>query len=148
MTDVDGTLRSVVKDFKMPHISHSATVAEAILEMTSKKAYALLVPRKDKSDAYGIITKRDILYKVIAEGKNPSKVKVSDVMSKPLVILTNLDLDIRWVAKAMSESGVSVIAVFDRGDFYGFATANGIVEAVYYLNKRHKLDEKPIYVSC
>lgn len=148
MTEVDRTLRSIIKDFKMPSISHSATVADAILDMTSKNAYALLVPRKDKTDAYGIITKRDIIYKVIAEGKNPNKVKVSDIMSKPLVILTNLDLDIRWVARAMSESGVSVIAVFDKGDFYGFATAKGIVEAVYYLEKRHKLDEKPIYVSC
>ncbi|MEM2839038.1 MAG: CBS domain-containing protein [Thermoplasmata archaeon] len=148
MTEIDRTLRSVVKDFRMPSIPQSASAADAILEMTSKEAYALLVPRKDKNDAYGIITKRDIVYKVIAEGKDPRKVKVSEIMSKPLVILTNLDLDIRWVAKAMAESGVSVIAVFDKGDFYGFVTAKGILEAIYYLEKRHKLDEKPLYVSC
>lgn len=148
MTEIDRTLRSVVKDFRMPSIQASVSVADAILEMTSKNAYALLVPRKDKTDAYGIVTKRDIVYKVIAEGKNPRRVKVGEIMSKPLVILTNLDLDIKWVAKAMAESRVSVIGVFDKGDFYGFATAKGIVEAIYYLEKRHKLDEQPLYVSC
>jgi len=148
MTNIDRTLRSVIKDFKMPSIAATATVADVITEMVSKEAYALLVPRKNKHDAYGIITKRDIIYKVIAEGKDPRKVKVSAIMSKPLVILTNLDLDIRWVAKAMSDSKVSVIAVFDKGDFYGFATSKGIVEAIYYLEKRHRLDDQPLYVSC
>ncbi|MDH4122546.1 MAG: CBS domain-containing protein [Thermoplasmata archaeon] len=148
MTEIDRTLRSIVKEFKMPSISHDSSVANAIIEMTDKEAYALLVPRKDKHDAYGIITKRDIIYKVIAEGKDPKEVKVSQIMSKPLVILTNLDLDIRWVAKAMADSKVSVIAVFDRGDFYGFATSKVILEAIYYLEKRHKLDDEPLYVSC
>ena len=148
MTNVDRTLRSVVKDFKMPSISPTSSVADAIFQMTSKGAYALLVLRKNKNDAYGIVTKRDIVYRVIAEGRNPKRVKVNEIMSKPLVILTNLDLDIRWVAKAMADSGVSVIAVFDKGDFYGFVTAKGIMEATYYLEERRRLDEKPLYVSC
>ena len=148
MTDIDKTLRSIVKDFKMQSIDADATVADAIIKMTDKEAYALLVPRKDKHDAYGIVTKRDIIYKVVAEGIDPWKIKVNEIMSKPLVILTNLDLDICWVARSMADSGVSVIAVFDKGDFYGFVTSKCIIEAIFYSEMRHNLDEKPVYASC
>lgn len=148
MTAMDRTLRSMVKDFKMPSIEADATVKDAIIRMTEKEDYALLVPRQDSHDAYGIVTKRDIVYKVIAEGKNPANMKVREIMSKPLVILTSLDLDVRWVAKAMADSGVSIIAVFDSGDFYGFVTSTCIIEAIYYSEKRTKLDDQATYVSC
>jgi signal-transduction protein with cAMP-binding, CBS, and nucleotidyltransferase domain len=148
MTDIDRTLRSIVKDFRMPSIDAKSSVADAICNMVQKNAYALLVPRQGPHDAYGIVTKRDIVYKVIAEGMNPKKVKVEDIMSKPLVILTNLDLDIRWVAKAMYDSNVSLIAVFEGGDFYGFVTSKCIVEAIYYMEKRNRLNNQTLYVSC
>jgi len=148
MTDIDRTLRSIVKDFRMPSIDAKSSVADAICSMVQKETYALLVPRQGPHDAYGIVTKRDIVYKVIAEGIDPKKVKVEDIMSKPLVILTNLDLDIRWVAKAMYDSNVSLIAVFEGGDFYGFVTSKCIVEAIYYSEKRNRLNDQTLYVSC
>jgi len=148
MTEMDRTLRSIVKDFRMPSIDSQASVADAICKMVQKESYALLVPRKGIHDAYGIVTKRDIVYKVIAEDRDPKKVKVDEIMSKPLVILTNLDLDIRWVAKAMADSEVSLIAVFEGGDFYGFVTSKCLVEAIYYSEKRHKLNDQALYVSC
>jgi predicted transcriptional regulator len=116
--------------------------------MLDRKRYSLLVPRQDKSDAYGIITKKDIISKTIAEGKDPDKVKVKDIMSKPLVILTNLSLDLRWVAKAMANSGVSTIAVFDKGDFYGYVTEACILEGVYNALRRAKLEQGVEFVSC
>ena len=148
MTDIDRTLRNIVKDFRMPSIDAKSSVADAICKMVQEEAYALLVPRQGPHDAYGIVTKRDIIYKVIAEEKDPRKVKVEEIMSKPLVILTNLDLDIRWVAKAMYDSNVSLIAVFEGGDFYGFVTSKCIVEAIYYSEKRNRLNDQALYVSC
>jgi predicted transcriptional regulator len=117
-------------------------------KMLEENKFTLLVPRRTRNDAYGIITKKDIIVKVVAEGKDPSKVKVKDVMSRPLVILTNLSLDLRWVAKAMSNSGVSTIAVFDKGDFYGYVTEACILEGVYNALRRAKLEQGVEYVSC
>src|SRR5512136_1613105 len=148
MTEIDRTLRSIVKDFRMPSIDAKSSVADAICNMVQKDAYVLLVPRQGPHDAYGIVTKRDIVYKVIAEGKDPREVKVEEIMSKPLVIVTNLDMDIRWVAKAMYDSNVSLIAVFEGGDFYGFVTSKCIVEAIYYSEKRNRLNDNALYVSC
>ncbi|MBE0518600.1 MAG: CBS domain-containing protein [Thermoplasmata archaeon] len=148
MTSERLILRDIVKTFEMPTIDMNSTIKNAIERMIELNNYSLLVPRKNKNDAYGIITKKDIISKVLAEGENPSKVKVKDIMSKPLVILTNLSLDIRWVAKAMANSQVSTIAVFDRGDFYGYVTEACVLDGVYNAMRRAKLEQGVEFVSC
>lgn len=148
MTRTPLILKDVVKTFEFPTIGRDATVMKAIDLMLEKDCYTLLVPRKNRSDAYGILTKKDIVSKVVAEGRSPAKVKVKDIMSKPLVVLTNLSLDLRWVAKAMANSGVSTIAVFDKGDFYGYVTERCILEGVYNALRRAKLEQGVEFVSC
>ena len=141
-------LKDVVKTWELLSIGPEETVHAAMQMMLDKNIFTLLVPRKDKHDAYGIITKKDIVSKVIAEGKDPKKVKVKAVMTKPLVILTNLTLDLRWAAKAMANSGVSTIAVFDKGDFYGYVTEACVLEGVYNALRRAKLEQGAEFVSC
>jgi len=141
-------LKDIVKTFEMPTVGRLETVHSAMKKMLEKNSYTLLVPRMNRTDAYGIITKKDVVSKVIAEGKDPRKVKVKDVMSKPLVILTNLTLDLRYVAKAMANSGVSTIAVFDKGDFYGYVTEACILDGVYHALRRSKLEQGVEFVSC
>jgi len=141
-------LKDVVKTWVLHSVGPEETVHAAMQEMLKENCFTLLVPRKDKHDAYGIVTKKDIVSKVIAEGKDPKKVKVREVMSKPLVILTDLTLDLRWVAKAMANSGVSTIAVFDKGDFYGYVTEACILEGVYNALRRAKLEQGAEFVSC
>jgi predicted transcriptional regulator len=142
------TLRDVVKTFELPTISADASIMDAVRTMIDKNHYTLLVPRKGRSDAYGVITKRDVLAKVVAEGKDPEKTKVKECMSKPLVLLTNLSLDLRWVAKAMANSRVATIAVFDKGDFYGYVTESCVMEGIYHAMRRAKLEEGVEFVSC
>ena len=141
-------LKDIVKTFEMPTAGRLETVYSAMQKMLEKNCYTLLVPRMNKNDAYGVITKKDVLSKVIAEGKNPRKVKVKDVMSKPLVILTNLTLELKWVAKAMANSGVSTIVVFDKGEFYGYVTEGCILEGIYHAQRRAKLEQGAEFVSC
>ncbi|MFQ5901684.1 MAG: CBS domain-containing protein, partial [Thermodesulfobacteriota bacterium] len=86
-------------------IEGSVTVAEAVKKMGDDKVSSLIVNRADVDDAYGILTRRDVVNKVIATGKDPHKIKVSEVMSKPLV-MTTPNLDIRYVAGLMQETGV------------------------------------------
>jgi len=148
VTTIPLILKDVVKTWELHSIGPEETVHVAMQKMLDKNLFTLLVPRKDKHDAYGIVTKKDILSKVIAEGKDPKKVKVKAVMTKPLVILTNLTLDLRWVAKAMANSGVSTIAVFDKGDFYGYVTEACILEGVYNALRRAKLEQGAEFVSC
>ena len=65
-------------------IRSSATVAQAVELMNSRGWHALIVERRHDQDAYGIITEADIVYKVIAFGKDPAKLRVHEIMSKAL----------------------------------------------------------------
>jgi CBS domain-containing protein len=87
-------------------VEGSATVAEAVSLMKEKGVRALIVDRRSEEDAYGIVTQRDIVYSVMAERKDPSKVKVHEVMTKPLVVV-NPDLDAVYVARLMAQKGLS-----------------------------------------
>lgn len=62
------------------------TVKQAALEMRRQRIGALLIMR-DEDHLVGILTERDILNKVVAEGRDPEKVKVREVMTKDVVVI-------------------------------------------------------------
>ncbi|UCE81123.1 MAG: CBS domain-containing protein [Methanobacteriota archaeon] len=142
------TLRDIVRTFELPMVPPDATIMDAMKKMIEANCYSILVPRSNKNDAYGILTKRDIISKVIAEGKDPAKVKVKEFMSKPLVLLTNLSLDLRWVANAMANSKVGTIAVFEKGDFYGYVTESCLLDGIYHAMRRTKIDQGIEFATC
>jgi len=49
-------------------ISSSATAADALRKMRQLKVSSLIVDRRNKDDAYGLLTKGDIVTKVIEAG--------------------------------------------------------------------------------
>ena len=97
--------------------------------MMENKTDYLLVDRAGPHDAYGIVTRWDVV-DGIAKGKDLAKTPVLDLARKPLVVINNLDLDVRWVAKKMANEGVSKIAVFDKENFLGFISDIEIMKAV------------------
>ena len=109
-------------------ISSSATVADALRKMQQLKVSSLIVDRRNKSDAYGILTKADIVTKVIEAGpkrKNLSNVKVFQIMSKPLVTVSS-GLAIKYCTRVMKKSGVSRVPVFDGKQIVGILSMTDI----------------------
>ena len=104
--------------------------SDALVSMIENKTDYLLVDRSGPHDAYGIVTRWDIVVEGIAKGRDLTKTNVLDIARKPLVVMNNLDLDIRWVARKMANEGVSKIAVFDKEDFLGFISDVDIMRAV------------------
>lgn len=73
----------------------------------------LIVDSRNAKTLVGIVTDRDIVLKVIADGKDPKKTKVGDVMSKKLVTCrTNDDVDIAM--KAMAQFQLRRIPVVEE----------------------------------
>ena len=123
-------LRDIAGKSRPVRILPSATASEALVSMIENKSDYLLVDRAYPNDAYGIVTRWDIVERGVSEGLDLSKTPVLELARKPLVVLNNLDLDVRWVAKKMSNEGVSKIAVFDRDTFLGFISDVDILKAV------------------
>jgi len=73
-------------------IDADATVMEAVKLMNENEIGCLIVMRRGR--AVGIITERDLLKRVIAKSKNPRKIKVREIMTKPLIAgQPNMDLE-------------------------------------------------------
>ena len=123
-------LRDVVGRSSPVKISPTATASDALVSMIENKTDYLLVDRSGPHDAYGIITRWDLVVEGIGKGKDLSGTPVLELARKPLVVMNNLDLDIRWVAKKMANEGISKIAVFDKEKFLGFISDVDIMRAV------------------
>ena len=141
-------LQNAVKKFKLNTVTPEATAAEALVKLVESDFIPLLVPRKDRTDAYGIVTKHDILCKVVAEGRDPREVRVSEIMAKPLIIVNDLTMDLRWASKMMHRCGIAALAVLDKGEFYGFITDRCIIEEYFDELRREKLDKTGAMLSC
>jgi len=67
-------------------IPQQATVLEAVHEMNRLHIGSIVV--LDGERLAGIFTERDVLQRVVAEGKSPSETLVEDVMSKEVETIT------------------------------------------------------------
>ena len=126
----DSTIGSVlVRDImttEVVMVDGSATVAEAVRLMKEKGVRALIVDRRSEEDAYGIVTQRDVVYSVMAERKDPTKVKVHEVMTKPLVVV-NPDLDAVYVARLMAQKGLSRAPVIYEQKLQGVVSVTDLI---------------------
>lgn len=123
-------LRDIISGSVPAKVKSDATVADALAAMMEGKTDYVLVDRTGPEDAYGVVTRWDIVEKAIAEGHDIRDMTAVSIARKPLVITNNLDLDLRWVAKKMADEGVSRLAVFDRENFVGFVSDLEVLAAV------------------
>ncbi len=129
-------LKDILVDSHHVKISSDATIGDALVSMVENKTDYLLIDRKGPNDSYGMITRWDLVQGPIANGMDLGTTPVLDFARKPLVVMNNLELDIRWVAKKMASEGVSRIAVFDKEHFLGFISDIDILKAISARAKR------------
>jgi len=109
-------------------ISSRATVTEALRKMQELKLSSLIVERRNQDDAYGLLTKTDIVKKVIDAGpkrRNLSDTKVFHIMSKPLITVPP-GLATKYCLRVMMKSGVSRVPVFDGKKIVGILSMSDI----------------------
>ncbi|MDY6761524.1 MAG: CBS domain-containing protein, partial [Candidatus Nanohaloarchaea archaeon] len=70
-------------------IGKDASVQEAAEKMRDEDIRSLVVVEDD--EAIGIVVGRDVLYEVAAEGRDPQKVTVGDVMTSNLITASETD---------------------------------------------------------
>jgi CBS domain-containing protein len=68
-------------------LDEDTVVAEAAKVMRDKDTSCILVVSKDSKEPIGIVTERDMLYRVLAENLGPYKVTLKKIMSTPLITI-------------------------------------------------------------
>jgi CBS domain-containing protein len=115
-----------------PEIVKTAdTVTQAAAVM--KNVNIGVVPVFEGEDAVGVLTDRDITVRVVAEGKDPGGLKVSDIMTRD-VLACNENADVYETAKIMKQRQVRRLLVKnDQGKVVGMVSLGDLAT---------KIDEK------
>ena len=72
---------------KIESVNADKSVYDAVEKMVDRRIRSLIVKFSEKDLNYGIITARDIVFKVLAKGLNPNDIKVGEIASKPVVCI-------------------------------------------------------------
>lgn len=107
-------------------IASSDTVAKAIDLLQQRQLRSLIVERRSAEMPYGIITERDIVYKVIARGHDPARVFVQDVMRQPCIAIEP-DLTLEEVAQLFADTGIQRAPVMRDGQLLGVISVSDIL---------------------
>lgn len=110
-------------------IDGSETVASAVGVMRAKRVSSLLVNRRTHEDAWGIVTRKDIVTKVVDPGRDPHSVKVFEIMTKP-VITVSPGLALKYCARLLNHAGIRRAPVFDGKDVVGIVSNTDVFNAI------------------
>ncbi len=110
-------------------IEGTATVADAVRLMREKKVSSLFVDRRGQEDAWGIVTRKDVVNKVVNPGMDPSEVHVFEIMSKPLITVSP-GLALKYCARLFDSAGIRRAPVFDGKEIIGILSNTDIFNAI------------------
>ncbi len=106
-------------------VKATMSVAEAISTMQNNKLRDLILEPTDDSDAYGIVTETDIVYKVAALSKNPETVLVNEIGTKPCIEV-DPEMTVQEVAQLFANHHIHRAPVV-KGKLLGIITVFDIV---------------------
>lgn len=104
-------------------VDKEVSVTEASLNMRKKGQGCAIVLEQGKP--FGIITEQDVTWKVAGNGLDPKNVKVSEIMSTPLITI-DPGMDLVDAAKIMAKNKIRRLAVISNGVLLGVLTAANI----------------------
>jgi len=99
-------------------------VRDAVELMNENEIGCLIIAKNGKP--VGIITERDILKKIVCQSKNPELMRVSEIMSKPLLV-GQVDMDLGDAARLMLKKSVKKLPIVNGEKLVGLITLTDIV---------------------
>ena len=114
---------------QVKYIKGEATIKQAAARMKAEKISGFIVERNDHDDAYGIITRKDIITKVVETGRDLAYTRVKDIMTKPLLMISP-GLNIENVARLMKMANIRRAPVFDGEKIVGIISNTDIINAL------------------
>ncbi len=92
----------------------------------------------DAGRPVGIVTERDIVRRLVAEGRSATATKVGDIMSTPLISV-GPEATVSAAVKIMYENGIRRLPVIENDRVIGIITSTDLARVLY--REREKSDE-------
>jgi CBS domain-containing protein len=130
------TVREWMNDLVV-FVDPDATVSDALALMRRRYINSLIVKKTDTNPEYGILTSTDIVDDIIAQEQNPSKVKVRDLMSSP-VISVHQSVTLKDCAQMMNDHRIHHLPVIDDNE-----NVIGMISATDFLVAAEAMGRAP-----
>ena len=108
-------------------IAPEATVEQAAQEMREGRIGALLVLRGD--NLVGILTERDVLNKVVAEGRDAAEVRVNEIMTKEVIVIDPART-VRQAMRVVTEKKLRHLPVVKEGHLVGILSGGDLTRSI------------------
>ncbi|GAB3682320.1 isocitrate dehydrogenase (NADP(+)) [Salinisphaera aquimarina] len=110
-------------------VTDATSVHDAMHEMRKNEVSSLVVEPNDSGD-WGIMTRRDIVTKIVRDDKSPTDLTVGQIASRPVVTVSP-DTQLREAANVIAEKNISRLLVADKdGKLLGITTETDIFGAI------------------
>jgi CBS domain-containing protein len=103
-----------------------ATVREIAKLMTEKRISSVIV--SSESQIIGIVTERDLTWKVISAEKDSKTTKASEIMSAPVLTIDS-EAEIEEAARLMRDHRIKKLVTVKNGKAYGIITSFDMIVA-------------------
>jgi len=119
-----------VRDFMIKEvltIESTQSVLQAAILMTEKGEGSIVVI--EGGAVKGIVTERDLLFKVTAKHMDPATLKVAEIMSSPLISI-DPQASIREATKIMIDNKIRRLAVITDGALVGMISVWDVTQSI------------------
>lgn len=113
------------------NVDGEINVRDSALLMTEKGIGSIVVI--ERGIAVGIVTKRDMMQKVVSLCLDPCETKIKDIMSSPL-ITANKEMGILAAMRKMRENKITQLVVMDGDRLEGVISERDVMKAVSYAS--------------
>ena len=120
---------------RIASIDADCSVYDAIEKMVDRRIRSLLVKFTGKDGDHGVITARDVIFRVLGKGINPTDIKVSAIASRPLVCV-NRDVTLAEASALMEKSHIARIFVCEDEKIIGVASLLDVMAATLIMRAR------------
>ncbi len=120
-------VKEIMSQKDLTIIKPMATVRKALELMRDKKVKSLIVDKLRASDAYGILTYKNILFSIIANDEDIDLLRVYDVCTKPAYQISQ-QLDVKYAVQLMVRSNVKRLLVVDNNEIEGILTMTDVMD--------------------
>ncbi len=119
-------MQFTVRDWMMDlvvYVDPETPVTDALATMRRRYISSVIVNKGQGHADYGILTSTDICDKIVAQDRDPSAVKVSEIMTSPLITVPT-DMTVIECARIMNEKKIHHLPVADgKGNLVGMISA-------------------------
>lgn len=135
------TIARDIMSSKVVTIESSVSATEVAKIMDKNKVSSIIIT-KDQLPI-GIVTERDLVSRIVAQNKKPSEVKIIDITTSPLVVVSPLT-PTDDIAEKMIDKKIRRVVVMDSNQPLGIITVTDFVKhlndiLVDYENYNHDL---------